>query len=464
MILPERTTMEAVKLSLLAAAMGCECPLEADITHICTDSRKLTPGCLFVALKGENFDGHRFVKSALEQGAAAAVVHQPVEDAAPEKLLEVMDTQDALLDMASVYRDRFPELKLVAVTGSVGKTTTKDFIACVVSAGFNTHKTEGNQNNEIGVPATVYGLNGGHEAAVVEMGMQGLGEILDLTLALHPTIGVITNIGVSHIERLGSRENILRAKLELCEGLADGAPLFLCGDNDLLSTVKDPRLEVIFYGIDNPDCAIRGSGIKEEGDMTSFVITAEGQSWPAVIPCVGRHNVLNALAAFGVGRKLGIPVEKCIRALQNYQPSGMRQHIVRAGGVTMVEDCYNASPDSMAAALTTLKDYPCSGRRIAVLADMLELGEIAEQSHLQVGELAARCADALYCFGQLGEKYAQGARCAGLDQVVWFAEKNDLADALCTAAKPGDVVWVKASRGMKLEEALQPLKDRLQDN
>ncbi|MBR5559199.1 MAG: UDP-N-acetylmuramoyl-tripeptide--D-alanyl-D-alanine ligase [Oscillospiraceae bacterium] len=454
--------MEAVKLSLLAAAMGAEAAVEADITHICTDTRKLTQGCLFVALKGENFDGHRFVKAALEQGAVAAVVHQPVEDVDPDKLLEVMDTQDALLDMASIYRDRFPELNLIAVTGSVGKTTTKDFIACVVSAGFNTHKTEGNQNNEIGVPATVYGLTADHGAAVVEMGMQGLGEILDLTLALHPTIGVITNIGVSHIERLGSRENILQAKLELCEGLEDGAPLFLCGDNDLLATVQQPRLDVIFYGVDNPACAIRGGEIKEEGDSTSFVIMAEGQQWSAVIPCVGRHNVLNALAAFGVGRKLGIPAESCIRALQNYQPSGMRQHVVRCGGVTIVEDCYNASPDSMQAALNTLKTYPCSGRRIALLADMLELGEIAEQSHLQVGRLAAESADVLYCYGQLGQMYAKGAKQNGSPEVYWFEDKADLAETLCGSIKEGDVVWAKASRGMKLEEALQPLQKKLE--
>ncbi|MBQ8670039.1 MAG: UDP-N-acetylmuramoyl-tripeptide--D-alanyl-D-alanine ligase, partial [Oscillospiraceae bacterium] len=356
----------------------------------------------------------------------------------------------------------FPELKLVAVTGSVGKTTTKDFIACVVSAGYNTHKTQGNQNNEIGVPATIYGLTKEHGAAVVEMGMQGLGEILDLTLALHPTIGVITNIGVSHIERLGSRENILKAKLELCEGLEDGAPLFLCGDNDLLATVEEPRLETIFYGIENPACAIRGGEIKEEGDSTSFVIMAEGQTWQAVIPCVGRHNVLNALAAFGVGRKLGIPAERCIAALADYQPSGMRQHIVRLGGVTMVEDCYNASPDSMRAALTTLKDYPCSGRRIAVLADMLELGHIAEESHRSTGKLAAQCADMLFCYGPLGRLYAQGAAEAGLQQAQWFAQKADLAEALCGQVQPGDVVWVKASRGMKLEEVLGTLQARLE--
>ena len=455
--------METVKLTLLAAAMGCETAVEADISHICTDTRKLTPGCLFVALKGETFDGHNFVKAALEQGAAAAVVHQPVEDVDQDKLLEVMDTQDALLDMASVYRDRFPELNLVAVTGSVDKTTTKDFIACVVSAGFHTHKTEGNQNNEIGVPATIYGLNAQHGAAVVEMGMQGLGEILDLTLALHPTVGVITNIGVSHIERLGSRENILQAKLELCEGLADGAPLFLCGDNDLLATVKDPRLDVIFYGVENPGCAIRGKDIEEDGQNTFFVIEAEGQSWAAQIPCVGRHNVLNALAAFGVGRKLGIPAEKCIQALKNYQPSGMRQHIVQCGGAAIVEDCYNASPDSMQAALATLKTYPCKGKRFAVLADMLELGEIAEESHLQVGKLAAESADVLYCCGNFGKLYAQGAQQAGMTDAVWFEDKPALAAALCANVEQGDVVWAKASRGMKLEEVLQPLQKHLEE-
>ena len=450
--------MDAVKLTLLAAAMGAETAVEADITHICTDSRKLTPGCLFVALEGETFDGHRFVKDALEQGAVAAVVHHPVEDVDEDKLLEVMDTQDALLDMASVYRDRFPELKLIAVTGSVGKTTTKDFIACVVAAGYNTHKTAGNQNNEIGVPATVYGITREHGAAVVEMGMQGLGEILDLTLALHPTVGVITNIGVSHIERLGSRENILKAKLELCEGLADGAPLFLCGDNDLLATVEEPRLEVIFYGVENPNCAIRGAEICEEGNTTRFVILAEGERLPAVIPCVGRHNVLNALAAFGVGRKLGIPAEACIRALQNYQPSGMRQHMVEWQGVTLVEDCYNASPDSMQAALATLRDYPCKGRRIALLADMLELGHIAEESHLAVGKLAADAADALYCTGPLGRLYAEGAGSAGLAEAHWFEDKTALARALGEALRPGDVVWAKASRGMKLEEVLEALR------
>lgn len=450
--------MEAVKLSLLAAAMGCPTELEAEITHICTDSRKLTPGCLFVALRGENFDGHRFVCEALEKGAAAAVVHQPVEGADPNRLLEVLDTQDALLDMASVYRERFPGLRLVAVTGSVGKTTTKDFIACVLSAGFSTHKTEGNQNNEIGVPATIYGLNSSHGAAVVEMGMQGLGEILDLTLALHPTVGVITNIGVSHIERLGSRENILKAKLELCEGLADGAPLFLCGDNDLLATVQQPRLEVIRYGIENPACAIRGRDICEAGNTCRFVIEAEGRRWPAEIPCVGRHNVLNALAAFGVGRKLGIPAEKCIAALETYQPSGMRQHMVEAGGATLVEDCYNASPDSMRAALLTLRDYPCTGHRIAVLADMLELGEIAAQSHREVGRLAAACADSLFCCGELGRLYAEGAG----EKARWFANKAELAAALCATVRPGDVVWAKASRGMKLEEALHTLQAHLE--
>jgi len=453
--------MEAMTLKEIAGAMGCATGLQGSVTEICTDSRRVTPGCLFVALKGERSDGHDYVAQALEKGAAAAVAAHPVAGVPAGRLLLVADPLASLLDIAARYRAKFPGLRLVGVTGSVGKTTTKDFIACVLSARYRTHKTQGNQNNELGVPLTVFGLTPQHQTAVVEMGMQGLGEIRSLTLALRPAVGVITNIGVSHIQQLGSRENILKAKLELCEGMDDGAPLLLNGDNDLLSGVRVPRLNCIFYGAENPACAIRAGAVAEDGDSTSFTIAAEGGSWPARIPCLGRHNVLNALAAFGVGRQLGIPAEECVAALRRYEPSGMRQRILRlAGGVTLVEDCYNASPDSMRAALTTLRQFPCAGRRIAVLADMLELGPIAEESHRRVGGLAAGCADLLLCWGPLGRLYAEGARAAGMADPRWFAEKEELTRALCDLVQPGDVVWGKASRGMKLEEALEPLTQR----
>ncbi len=450
--------MQNITLQELAGAIGCEVEQNSFISTICTDTRAIVPSCLFVALCGERFDGHDFVAAALEQGAVAAVVQKPIEGVSADKLLMVQNTQDSLLQMAGCYRKKQKNLRVVGVTGSAGKTTSKEFIACVSAAGFSTHKTEGNQNNEIGVPATIFAIEQ-QEVAVVEMGMQGLGEIHDLSAALCPDIGVITNVGVAHLLQLGSRENILRAKLEMQDGMPDGAPLLLCGDNDLLSEVEIPRLRVILYGIDNPSCAIRAGDIQESGQGTIFTILAEGGSYEAYIPCLGRHNVQNALAAFGVGRELGIPPQDCVKALEDYKPSGMRQKIVNKRGIVVVEDCYNANPDSMKAALSTLKTYPCTGRRIAVLADMLELGEISQQSHMDVGVLAARNADMLFCYGRYSGVMADAARQEGL-VVVQCEGLPQLEQALAEQVKEGDVVWVKASSGMKLWTALGGLYEK----
>ena len=452
--------MEPTSLQLLAQAAGDPSPRRGEITQICTDSRQITPGCLFVALQGERFDGHDFVPAALEKGAAAAVVHHPV-DAPRERLIQVDDTQRALLRMAACYRDRFPALRVAAVTGSVGKTTTKEMMACVLSSGWKTLKTEGNMNNEIGMPKTLLQLDGSHEAAVIEMGMTGFGEIRDLTLAAKPCLGIITTIGVSHLERLGSRENILKAKLEVCEGMADGAPLLLNGDNDLLSRVTDDRLRVILFGIQNPACAIRCTGWREEGDSTRLTIAWEGGEYPVLLPALGRHNVTNALAAFGAGVALGLEPAACAAALSRYRPAGMRQRLIRKEGVLVMEDCYNASPDSMRAALETLGSYPCQGQRIAVLSDMLELGAVEEEGHLEAGALAAQKADRLLCWGPLARLYVQGARQAGMgDRAQWFPTKEDLARAVADTVGPGDLCWFKASRGMALEEVIGLVWDR----
>ncbi len=446
--------MEALSLKEIAACLGAQLDTDLMITEICTDSRKAAPGVLFVALAGKRFDGHDYVAAALNKGAACAVIHRPV-DIPGAPTITVADTQKALLAIAALYRSKL-SLRLVGVTGSVGKTTTKDMIARVVSARYKTHKTQGNENNEIGVPHTVFALDSSHEAAVLELGMTQLGEIEELALAVRPDIGVITNIGVSHMESLGSRENILRAKLELRAGLADGAPLLLCGDNDLLSTVKDSRLNLIFYGIENPRCAIRASGITEENGTTHFTLHHAGQSYPVLLPCVGRHNVLNALAGYGVGVLLGIAPEACVEALAGYQPSGMRQRVVQSPkGFTVVEDCYNASPDSMRAALATLRDYPRTGRRIAVLSDMLELGSISDQSHRQVGLAAAASADLLLTWGPQAALIHSAAAEAGMGASArHYQEKEELAQALIGLVRPGDVVWFKGSRGMRLEEII----------
>ena len=279
-------------------------------------------------------------------------------------------------------------------------------------------------------------------------------EIKDLCYAAKPMMGIITNIGVSHIERLGSRENILKAKLELADALPDGATLLLCDDNDLLQTVDIPRLHVVRYGLHSERAEIKATIVSATPLSTSFMLHAEGQSWRATIPGTGEHLILNALAAFGAGRAMGIPAETAIEALKNYTPSGQRQKVTEHEGVTMVEDCYNASPDSMRAAIRTLGQFPCNGRRILVAADMLELGSIAEESHREIGTLcAAEGIDLLLTWGALAEYADRAARAAGMES-RHFETKEELAHYLITAAHRGDVIWCKASHGMALEDVI----------
>lgn len=292
--------------------------------------------------------------------------------------------------------------------------------------------------------------------------MTGLGEIRDLALAAKPEMGIITNIGVSHLERLGTRENILRAKLELAECLPDGAPLLLCGDNDLLQKVKIPRLSIIFYGIDNQSCSICGTIKNTTPFSTGFSIAWEGKSYDAFIPGAGKHLVLAALAAFGAGVSMGMKPEEAVAALRDYTPSGMRQKVVEKGGVTVVEDCYNASPDSMAAALDTLGRFPAAGRRIFVVSDMLELGESAPQLHYQVGEQAAQSGvDLLLAWGELSQELVRGASEKGLQDARFFSQKEALTEAVLETVQPGDLVWFKGSRCMKLEEVVERLYQKL---
>ncbi len=451
--------MERMTIQEIAEAIGSTERFEGAVEQVSTDSRALPEGCLFLALAGERFNGHDYLAAAQQNGAAFAVAQERRADYAAQngRILYVQDTGRALLELGRAYRGKF-SIHCVGVTGSVGKTTTKEMIAQVVSAGYKTLKTEGNLNNEIGLPKTLFGLDRSHQAAVIEMGMEGLGEIATLAAVAQPQIGVITNVGVSHIERLGSRENILKAKMELADALPDGAPLLLCGDNDLLSGVQMPRLRVTFFGIENPGCAVLAEEIFEQAGETRFTLRHPDGRIPVHLPCMGRHNVLNALAAFAVGRELGISPEDCAQALAGYRPSGMRQKVVDWNGVTVVEDCYNASPDSMRAALSTLGRWEGASRRIAVLADMLELGEISRMSHIEAGQCAAEQGiDLLLAYGEQGRYYVEGA--FGVD-ARWFETKDALCKALEQESIPGSVIWVKASRGMKLEEVLEQFYSR----
>lgn len=450
--------MEQVKASDIAKLFGSCLDMDAQITDICTDSRQAAPGSLFVAIPGERVDGHDYVNTALEKGAGLALVERS-GDYPPGRTILVKNTVKAMLELAAWYRTTVTP-HVIAITGSVGKTTTKDMIAAVLSSAMPTIKTIGNQNNEIGAPRTILSIARNTQAAVIEMGMCGFGEIDELARAAKPEIGVITNVGVNHLEQLGSRENILKAKLELAENLPEGAPLLLCADNDLLEKVEIPRLSVIYYGLDSDRADLRGSITGGDNIHTTFTISWQGSSWNAVIPGTGRHLVQNALAAFWIGTRLGLSPEQAIAALSDYRPSGMRQKPVEKYGITIVEDCYNASPDSMAAALTTLGEFHCTGRRYAVLSDMLELGSMEQEGHLAAGRLAAKNKlDGLFVWGDCKELYAQGAMEAGIAVVEQFDEKSQIAERLIEILKPGDVVWFKASRGKRLEEALTGLYD-----
>lgn len=442
--------MEKLTLEEIASAIGGTAPKKGETDNICTDTRKLTPGCVFVALSGDRFDGHDFIKTAMEGGAIAAVTERQVGDF---PCIITGDTRKALLDLSKYYRKKF-EPVLVGVTGSVGKTTTKEMIALALSAKYNTMKTEGNLNNEIGLPLTLFRMDSETEAAVIEMGMSHFGEIHRLSSASQPTMAVITNIGFSHMENLGSQEGILKAKLEILDGMEMDAPLIVNNDDEFLAKLDVDR-NILTYGIDS-EAEIRAIDIKS-GEGTDFLIRYKKEEYPVHLPCIGKHNVYNALAAFCSGILADIEPVAIISKLQEYVPAGMRQRIERRGDVTLIVDCYNASPDSMKAALSVLSQIEPSegGRRIAVLADMLELGEQSPKLHENVGELAVDAGiDRLFCYGANAKYIAKRADEMGLHSGC-TDDAGMLSEVLRKAIRKGDVVLFKGSRGMKLENIIR---------
>lgn len=450
--------MKAFTLQEAAAALGLpQMQAQATLADVCTDTRKIQPGSLFVCLRGERFDGHSFASQAAQLGAAALLVDHPVDADVPQ--LVVTDTGKALLQLAGWYRRRF-QLPVVGLTGSVGKTTTKEFIALVLGAKYNTLKTQGNLNNEIGVPQMLFRLEDSHTAAVIEMGMNHFGEISRLTRAVAPTVGLITNIGVSHIENLGSRAGILQAKLEILEGMAPDAPLIVNMDNDMLRTVKLGDRPLLTFAIDDQRADFTATDIAEQGSATTFTVHHSTFTRPVTIPTVGIHNVYNALAAMAVGYVTGVDPGAAASALANYVPAGMRQNLVQVGGVQAIEDCYNASPDSMRAALQTLGKLPVH-RRYAVLGAMLELGDYAKEAHTQVGKMAAENGiDGVLAYGADAAYIVEAAKQAGLENARLFDTKEALAQSLAQQVQPGDGVLFKGSRGMHLEDVMHTVYER----
>ena len=443
----------AVSLSQAAAWCGGRVAPEFEDTCFCGanfDTRRLQPGELFVAIKGAR-NGHEFVPAAIKAGAAAVLASEDLPWEVPA--IYVKDTIKALQEIAAGYRGTL-SCRCVGITGSVGKTTTKEMIAAVLETTFKTQKTAENYNNDIGVPVSVLSLDRDCQAAVLEMGMNHKGELSVLTRITKPDIAIITNVGTMHIENLGSREGILQAKLEILEGLRPGGTVIFCGDNDLLQREAEKYSAVLFGLGENND--VRADNIKEKDGKLSFRILTGGKEIPVTLPVTGEHNVLNALCAAAVGLQMGVPAENIQAGLQNFHNTGMRQNIYEKNGVTVIADCYNAGPESMKAALNVLGRQ--KGRRIAVLGGMLELGDYAEEAHFEVGTEAAMCADLLFAYGPCSEKYVEGARKFKMASAQNFETHEELAAALRKTIRKGDVLLFKGSHGMHMEKVLEMLQ------
>ena len=436
------------------------------INALCTDSREADGSTAFFALVGERVNGHDYIPAAVAQGCRCIISQEPVECGEDVAVIAVKDSEMALSYMASARLEgrTFPT---VAVTGSVGKTTTKDMIAAAMNEGKKTYVSSGNHNSVIGMPLSVMEIPTDCECAVLEMGMSNFGEIERMSLVAEPDIAVITNIGSSHMETLGDRNGIFRAKLEILCGLKKGGYLLLNGDQPILSRVSGRSYHTLYVSLKRPNADFFAQNIRVALGGTYFDVVYKGITYPDFfIPISGRHNVMAALFAFAVATLQGLEPEQIKNGLKNFQSAGMRQEILQIGGRTVIADCYNASPESMRAAIDVLCE--CSskgGRRVAILGDMLELGKHSIEIHRGVGGyLQNRGVDLLIAVGNGGVEIAQGAVEVGMDpaKTLLFIDRNDvdaIARALIANTQEGDTLLFKASRGVQLERVISALKE-----
>ena len=435
-------------------------------TGICTDSREVTTGTLFCAIVGERTDGHLYIDTACKAGACCILAQRAVENCDVDMVL-VPDTVRAIGELAGHYRDQSP-VRVVAITGSVGKTTTKEFIAAVAAAGYTTHKTEGNHNNDLGMSMTLFTLSPEDQVSVLEMGMSNAGEIRRLSELAKPDIAVITNIGTSHMESLGSRENICRAKLEIVSGMRKDGVLLYNGDEPLLIEGAPAAFSSVrSFSADSRGGDYRAVNIRQTGEGMLYDLISGGKVMTNVrIPTLGRHNVYNSLAAYAVGDLLGLDEVTIRQGLLAFHGADRRQKIYQIGQITVIDDCYNASPESMRAALDVLASVAASKgqRATALLGDMLELGESSRLMHDQVGQYAAeKKVGNLFCYGKMADVVAEAAIKHGIraENVFVSLDTKDpatMAHMITSALQPGDVLLVKASRGVAAENVIECLK------
>ena len=435
---------------------------------LCTDSREADRYTAFVALHGERADGHNYIPDAIRAGCRCVICEQSTEEIeqAGVTAIVVKDTELALATLAESFRNSFGG-KVVAVTGSVGKTTTKDMIWAVLNESFKTYRTAGNHNSLIGMPLSVTEIPKDSEWAVLELGMNHKGEIERLAVACKPDYGIITSIGSAHLENFNDREGICRAKLEILCGLKSGGTLLLNGDEPLLQNIGGKSYRTVYVSVEGRKADFSAKNIRVETEQTLFDVEwSGGVTLDLSIPVMGKHNVYAALFAFAIGTISGMSPEEIRTGLSRFEPASLHQTRTECSGVTIIEDCYNASPESMNAALDVLETYCAkTGKRgIAVLGDMLELGNESATLHRSVGAHLAGCGvDLLFTVGQGGNQIALGARQNGipLSRISQNPDRGDLArtvDALRTAVRPGDAILVKASRALHAEDIGTALK------
>ncbi|MFM8360580.1 MAG: UDP-N-acetylmuramoyl-tripeptide--D-alanyl-D-alanine ligase [Verrucomicrobiota bacterium] len=458
--------MESFDLQFLSEACGAG-PWAGGpgrpVLRVCTDSRAVQAGDAFFALRGERFDGHDFLGEVAARGAVAVVVQRgrAPQAPAPGVVLEVEDPRAALGRLAARYRAGF-RLPLVAVAGSNGKTTTKELIAALLGSRFVTLRSEASFNNDVGLPHTLLRLDRTHEAAVVELGTNHPGELAPLARMAAPTVGVLTSLGREHLEFFGDLAGVEQEEGRLAEALTSEATLVLgTGEPSATRLAARTAARVVRTALSGPaDWTAEVLGVDWAGSRFRVRAPAEGWSGEYALAMAGRHNVANALVALATAAGLGVEPEAARGVLAGLRPPRQRLNLWQGGGVGVIDDSYNANADSMRAALQTLSDLPCAGRRVAVLGDMAELGPLAEAAHVEVGHFSASSADALFCLGRFAPLVREAAIRAGLARVEAYPEVAAARPAILDFVRPGDVVLVKASRSARLEGVASALRDR----
>ena len=434
------------------------------------DSRAMQPGELFVCIKGDRFDGHAFLSQVIANQAAGVVVSdKEALKSAPLKekgafAVAVPDTLHALQELAAYHRSQSP-VRVVGVTGTNGKSTTKEMIAGIISTRFNTLKTLGNLNNHIGLPLSLLKLDESHEVAVLEMGMSGAGEIARLAEIARPQIGVITNISRAHMIDLKSLQNIQAAKGELFQALDASATAVVNADDPLVRELaQNIRARVLTFGIDQP-ADIRAEDIQHRGETGfDFKVHTPGGTVPIHLPLLGRFNIYNALAAVAVGQVLGIATERMNEGIQNLRMLRQRNEVVRHHDIIFLNDTYNANPQSVREAMRTLEQFDAPGKKFLVMGDMLELGDETEPAHRQIGaEAAALAFDGFVCVGERARLAGESALASGMNaaRVALFNEHQEAVDYLAERVGPGDCLLFKGSRGMRMEQVLEGLMKQI---